>query len=151
MSCGVGCRYGLDPASLWLLCRRAAVLWCRLPAVALIWPLPWALPCAMGTALKRQKNPKKQKNKKQTNKKTQCCSGATPPWLSPQPLFFLFAGSMFLKHSFLRLDLQGAPLTSGHKALWAFAPARNPSSRLERLHYLRRPPLFSTPFLLQQQ
>ena len=34
-----------DPALLWL--------WCRQAAVALIQPLAWELPCAMGVALKK--------------------------------------------------------------------------------------------------
>ena len=38
MNCGVGCRGGSDPELLWL--------WCRLAAVALIWPLAWELPYA---------------------------------------------------------------------------------------------------------
>ena len=36
-----------DPALLWL--------WCRLAAVALIGPLGWEPPYAMGVALKKQK------------------------------------------------------------------------------------------------
>ena len=47
MSCGVGHRCSPDPALLWLLCRPAAT--------ALIQPLAWEPPCAMGMALKRQK------------------------------------------------------------------------------------------------
>ena len=50
MSCGVGHRRGSDPALLWL--------WCRLAATALIRPLAWELPYAMGAALKRQKEKK---------------------------------------------------------------------------------------------
>ena len=45
MSCGVGHRHGSDLVLLWL--------WHRLAAVALIRPLAWELPCAVGTALKR--------------------------------------------------------------------------------------------------
>ena len=45
MSCGAGCRCGLDPV----------LLWHRLAAVAPIQPLAWEPPCAMGAALKRQK------------------------------------------------------------------------------------------------
>ena len=56
MSCGVGCRHGLDLALLWL--------WCRLAAVALIRPLAWEPPCAAGVALKRQKTKKKKKEEK---------------------------------------------------------------------------------------
>ena len=55
MSCGIGCRHGSDLALLWL--------WCRLAAVALIRPLAWEPPYAMGTALKRQKDKKINKNK----------------------------------------------------------------------------------------
>ena len=47
MSCGVGCIRGLDLAWLWL--------WCRLAAVALIRPLGWEPPYAVGAALKRPK------------------------------------------------------------------------------------------------
>ena len=46
VSCGVGC--GLDLAWLWL--------WCRPAAVALIGPLAWEPPYAVGVALKRKKN-----------------------------------------------------------------------------------------------
>ena len=45
--CGVGRSCGWDLA---LLC-----LWCRLAATALISPLAWEPPYAMGVALKRQK------------------------------------------------------------------------------------------------
>ena len=38
VSCGVGCRRGLDPMLLWL--------WCRPEAVALIGPLAWEPPYA---------------------------------------------------------------------------------------------------------
>ena len=39
--------HGLDPSLPWL--------WCRPAATAVIKPLPWELPYAMGVALKRQK------------------------------------------------------------------------------------------------
>ena len=52
MSCGVGQRHGLDPMLLWL--------WCRLAAVALIQPLAWEPPYAVGADLRS----KKSKNKK---------------------------------------------------------------------------------------
>ena len=61
MSCGVGCRHGLDPKLLWL--------WCRPAAIALIGPLAWESPYAAGAALektKKQKNKKKQKKKPKT-------------------------------------------------------------------------------------
>ena len=51
MSCGVGCRHGLDPALLGL--------WCRPAVVALIRPLAWEPPDAPSVALKRQKEKKK--------------------------------------------------------------------------------------------
>ena len=58
MSCGVGCRHGSDPALLWL--------WCRLAATALIQPLVWKPPCAVGAALeKTKKKDKKIKIKKE--------------------------------------------------------------------------------------
>ena len=47
VSCGVGRRCGSDLALLWL--------WHRLEATALIQPLAWEPPCAVGVALKRQK------------------------------------------------------------------------------------------------
>ena len=46
MSCAVGCRRGSDPE---LLC-----FWCRLAATALIRPLAWEPPYAVGAALQRQ-------------------------------------------------------------------------------------------------
>ena len=51
MSCGVGCRLGLDPAWLWL--------WRRPVAIAQIRPLAWEPPYAVGAAqetAKRQNN-----------------------------------------------------------------------------------------------
>ena len=53
MSCGGGRRHGSDPTLLWS--------WCRPAATALIGPLAWELPYAMGVALKRQN--KQTKNK----------------------------------------------------------------------------------------
>ena len=55
MSCGVGCRGGLD----------LALLWCRPAATALAQALAWEPPYAAGAALKSKK---KTKNKKQKNK-----------------------------------------------------------------------------------
>ena len=49
VSCGVGCRFGSDPALLWL--------WCGLTAVAPIRPLDCEPPHAVGEALKKQKKP----------------------------------------------------------------------------------------------
>ena len=53
MNCGVDHRCGFDPVLLWL--------WCRLMAAALIPPLAWELPYAVGVALKRPKKKKKLK------------------------------------------------------------------------------------------
>ena len=50
MSCGVGHRHSLDLTLLWL--------WCRPVATALIGPLAWEPPLAVGTALKKQKTKK---------------------------------------------------------------------------------------------
>jgi len=57
MSCGVGCRRGLDPALLWL--------WHRPVATAPIQPLAWEPPYAAGAALEKAK---RQKNKKPKTK-----------------------------------------------------------------------------------
>ena len=46
MSCGVGHRCGSDPALLWL--------WRRPAVAALILPLAWEPPYAMGAALKAE-------------------------------------------------------------------------------------------------
>ena len=53
MSYGVGRRRDLDLALLWL--------WCRLVATALIGPLAWEPPYAVGVPLKRQKTKRKKK------------------------------------------------------------------------------------------
>ena len=53
MGCGVVCRHGSDPTLLWLGCRLAAA--------ALIGPLDWEIPYAVGVAPKSKK--KKQKKK----------------------------------------------------------------------------------------
>ena len=53
MSCGVGHRRGLDLVGLWL--------WHRPEATALIQPLAWELPHAMGTALKKTNKKKRTK------------------------------------------------------------------------------------------
>ena len=45
VSCGVGCRHGLDLVFLWL--------WRRLAATAPIRPLVWESPYAVGAALKK--------------------------------------------------------------------------------------------------
>ena len=74
MSCGVGCRCGLDPELLWL--------WCRLAAVALIRPIAWEPPCATGVVLKRQKTKKKKIVKP-------LLFGFPPALETPHPPFFL--------------------------------------------------------------
>ena len=54
MSCGVGCRHGLDPELLGL--------WCRPAAVALIQPQAWELPYTEGAARKKTKEKEKKEN-----------------------------------------------------------------------------------------
>ena len=53
MSCGVGRRRGWDPTLLWL--------WCRPVATALIRPLAWEPPYAMGVALEKTPPPQKKR------------------------------------------------------------------------------------------
>ena len=60
MSCGVGCRSGLDPAFLWL--------WCGLAAAALVEPLAWEPPYAASVALKSKKERKKKIQRKDFSK-----------------------------------------------------------------------------------
>ena len=55
MNCGVGCRHGLDLALLWL--------WHRPAATALLRPLAWESPYAMGVALEKAKRQKKKKKR----------------------------------------------------------------------------------------
>ena len=55
MSCGIGCRCGLDPSLLWL--------WCRPAAIDPIGPLAWEPLYAVGTALKTKKTPPRKKKK----------------------------------------------------------------------------------------
>ena len=50
MSCGVGRKWGSDPAMLWL--------WCRPAATASIEPLAWEPPYAVGAAPKRHTHKK---------------------------------------------------------------------------------------------
>ena len=61
MSCGVGHRRGSDPVLLWL--------WRSLAAIALIRPLAWEPPYAVGVALKRRKPPPPKKSDKITSAK----------------------------------------------------------------------------------
>ena len=53
VSCGVGCKHGLDLALLWL--------WYRFTTTAPIRPLAWEPPYAMDVAIERQKDKQKQK------------------------------------------------------------------------------------------
>ena len=55
MSCSVGCRCGANPVWLWL--------WHRLAATALIRPLAWEPPYALGVDLKKSKNKKQNQPK----------------------------------------------------------------------------------------
>ena len=55
MSCGVGRRFSLDLAWLWL--------WCKPASVALIRTLAWELPYAAGVPLKSKKERKEEKRK----------------------------------------------------------------------------------------
>ena len=75
VSCGVGCRRGLDPV---LLC-----LWCRLVAMAPIRPLAWEPPYAMGVAQEMAKRQKKKKKK-------ELPSNSTHYFLPSDVFFFLF-------------------------------------------------------------
>ena len=63
MSCGVGCRQGLNLALLWL--------WRRPAAIAMIQPLAWERTYAMDVALKRQRDKKKKKKKERKQNQTQ--------------------------------------------------------------------------------
>ena len=60
VSCGIGRRLGSDTALLWL--------WCRPAATALIRPLAWEPPYAVGVALKDKKNKTKKPKKHQDDK-----------------------------------------------------------------------------------
>ena len=51
INCGVGCRHGLDLVLPWL--------WYRPAAAALIQPLAWEIPYAVGVALKSKKQTEK--------------------------------------------------------------------------------------------
>ena len=55
MSCGVGCRLSSDTALLWL--------WHKPEATALIRPLAWEPPYAVGAALEKAKRQKKKKKR----------------------------------------------------------------------------------------
>ena len=55
MSCGAGCRRGLEPVLLWL--------WGRPVAAAPFGPLAWEPPCAAGAAVEKAKDKKKKEEK----------------------------------------------------------------------------------------
>ena len=59
MSCGVVCRYSLGLALQWL--------WHRLAAVALIRPLDWEPPYAVGAAYKEKRKKERKKDRKKEN------------------------------------------------------------------------------------
>ena len=63
MSFGVACRHGSDPALLWL--------WCRLAAVALMWPLARELPYAAGLDLQSKAKQRKKKKRRKRKEKTE--------------------------------------------------------------------------------
>ena len=67
ISCRIGHRRGSDLALLWL--------WGRPAAIALIRPLAWEPPYAMGAALKRQKDKKKRLSRIEKPPVTPCHSG----------------------------------------------------------------------------
>ena len=50
VSCGVGCRCGLDPALLWLWCRPAAIA----PIRHLVWDPPYAAVAALKVGGKKR-------------------------------------------------------------------------------------------------
>ena len=80
MSCGVGCRRGLDPVLLWL--------WRKPAAVAPIRPLAWEPPYAAGTA------PEKAKRQKQ-NKQTKIISASINNFIKVHKMLF-FSNAVIL-------------------------------------------------------
>ena len=70
VSCGVGCRRGSDPASLWL--------WRRPVATALIRPLAWEPPYAAGAAQEVATTTKDKKTKKKEENSGMCYSMDEP-------------------------------------------------------------------------
>ena len=78
MNGGVGCRRGSDPELLWL--------WCRPVAIALIQPLAWEPPYAVGATLKRQTKKPPQKTQTRDYKKRK---GDYPGQRGYTYLFFL--------------------------------------------------------------
>ena len=79
MSCGVGHRWVLDLALLWL--------WHKLAAAAPIRPLAWEPPYAKGAALEKTKKKKKPKqNKTKKTKKQKERKGLENPYVGLMPL-----------------------------------------------------------------
>ena len=78
MSCGVGCRHGLDTALLWL--------WHRPVAMAPIGLLAWESPYAARAALEKAKR-QKQKTKK-TPQNTHQDFSSYPPWIDHDGKYF---------------------------------------------------------------
>ena len=81
----MGCIHGSIPASLWL--------WYRLAAVAMIQPLAWELPYAVGATLK--------KKKKKERKETVTCERplGAPFQMDPSPkslFYFLYGFSLYI-------------------------------------------------------
>ncbi len=78
VSCGIGHRCGSDPELQWL--------WCRPVATALIGPLTWELPYAVGVALEKTKiTNKKQKRQAEDleGKDHRSCGPAPFPCVPP--------------------------------------------------------------------
>jgi len=69
---------GSDPALLWL--------WCRLTATALIRPLAWEPPYAVGAALEKAKRQKKKKRKEKKGRGLETVFGNKIPFLSSKAL-----------------------------------------------------------------
>ena len=82
MSCSKGGRRSLDLALLWL--------WYRLAASALIHPLAWELPYAVGAALKKKKKKKDKIKNKQKIKKRQCTKSELNKYAHLQLLYYKY-------------------------------------------------------------
>ena len=91
MSCGIGRRCGSDLVLLWL--------WCRPAATALIGPLAWEPPCAMGATLEKAKRQKKKKNealKKALNPMVHFLSPFFPEMITILNLVFIIPTLFFI-------------------------------------------------------
>ena len=112
MSCGVGCR----------CCASDSVLlrlWCRPAAVALIGPLAWEPPCAVGEALKSKKQTKQNKTNKQT-----------PPQKKNSRIFFQFFffysiygsyNDQYITRHYVTLSMYNLELSNDHQIKQHFA------------------------------